>query len=176
MGLSSAKHSPCSLLPMTLPGTWWDPAGAALQGTLLCSSFVKKQCSWLKRHYTDNRKRITLITENTFLQDGSVKSLKLVLFCSWSCFWNDPFYPSFITSYMQYPSTSPPSTFFLFKTGWTIHLGWSIPKLILVAVPELAPSPPAKRPQTVENAAASAPCFGQSTTCCAVPALLILAA
>lgn len=62
-------------------------------------------------HYTDIR------TENTYLQDDSVKSLKFVLFRSWSCCWGDSFYfyPPFITSYthsyMQCPSKSPPSPF-----------------------------------------------------------------
>ena len=136
--LFSAKHSPCSLLPMMLPVTQRYTVGATLKRRLcLCScysanetSFVKKQCPWLKivdrqasavraqqpRHYTDNR------TENTYLQDDSVKSLNLVLFCSWSCFWDDSFYPSFITSDTRtcnallhpLPFLSP---LFIFKTG-----------------------------------------------------------
>lgn len=81
-----------------LPVTQQYLVGATLKSKLcLClrysaneTSLVKKQCLWLKivdrqasavhaqqpGHYTDNR------TENTYLQDDLVKSLKLVLFCS----------------------------------------------------------------------------------------------
>lgn len=104
---------PCSVLPMTVVTQCYIVDATLKRKLCLCwcyfdneTSFVKKQCPWLKivhcqasavhaqqsGHYTDSR------TKNMYVQGDSVKRWHLVLFCSWSCFW-DNFFLYFITSY-----------------------------------------------------------------------------